>query len=142
MSVDGTYKVEVSMPKGKLPLSIMLKTEGNSLNGSIDGLFGKHDFFDGMIKENDIKWTVLLTSGLFERDEENNNSDDGFFNKLGKFFSESFSEFINEPPHPEIKSVTAFPVEFTATVSGDEITGEIRFGDDATGAFSGVRSDD
>jgi hypothetical protein len=139
MSVDGTYKVEVSMPEGKRSLLITLKTEGNTLSGSIDGPFGKHDFNDGSMKGNDVAWTVVLTPESVNTDEDND-SEGGFFRKLGNFISDSFSEFIMEPPHPDIKSATELSVEFTATIAGDEITGEMKFGDYATGIFKGIRS--
>jgi len=139
MAVDGTYNVEVSMPEGKRSLSITLKTEGNSLSGCIDGPFGKHDFNDGSVTGNDVAWTVVLTPESVETDEDDD-SEGGFFSKLGSFLSDSFSEFIMEPPHPDIKSATELSVDFTATIAGDEITGEMKFGDYATGIFKGVRS--
>lgn len=139
MAVDGTYDVEVSMPEGKRSLSITLKSEGNSLAGSIDGPFGKHDVSDGSVKGNDAAWTVVLTPESVNTDEDGD-SESNFFRKLGSFISDSLSDFIMEPPHPNIKSATELPVEFTATVAGDEITGEMMFGDYATGMFKGVRS--
>jgi hypothetical protein len=139
MAVDGTYNVEVKMPQGTRSMLIALKTEGNALSGSIDGPFGKHDFSDGSIKENDVTWTVLLTPESVTT-EINDDSEGGFFRKLGSFFSDSFSEFIMEPPHPDFRSVTELPVEFTAEITGDEISGEMKFGDYATGVFKGTRS--
>jgi hypothetical protein len=139
MAVDGTYNVEVSMPEGKRSLSITLKTEGNSLSGCIDGPFGKHDFNGGSVTGNVIAWTVVLTPESVESDEDDD-SESGFFRKLGSFISDSLSEFIMETPHPDIKSATVLSVEFTATIAGDEITGEMNFGDYATGIFKGIRS--
>lgn len=139
MAVDGTYKVEVSMPEGIRSLSIALKTEGNSLGGIIDGPFGKHEFTGGSVKGNDIAWKVVLTPESVNTGDDND-SDEGFFKKLGSFISDSLSEFIMEPPHPDIKSTTQLQVEFTAEIAGDEITGEMNFGDYATGIFKGVRS--
>jgi hypothetical protein len=112
MAVDGKYNVEVTMPEGKRSLSIALKTEGNTLSGSIDGPFGEHDFSDGSVKGNDVTWTVKLTP-----------------------------ESVNmETPHPDIKAATELQIEFTAEISGDEISGEMKFGDYATGSFTGVRA--
>ncbi len=139
MAVDGKYNVEVSMPEGKRPLSITLKTEGNALSGSVDGPFGKHDFSGGIVKGNDVAWTVVLTPDSVISDEDND-SEVGFFKKLGNFISDSLSEFIMEPPHPDIKPATEFQVGFTAEIAGDEISGEMEFGDYATGIFRGVRS--
>jgi hypothetical protein len=139
MAVDGTYDVEVSMPEGKRSLSITLKSRGNSLGGNIDGPFGKHDFSGGSVKENDVAWTVVLTPDSVSTDEDDN-SEGGFFKKLGNFFSDSFSEFIMESPHPDIKPETELRIEFTAAIAGEEITGEMKFGDYATGMFKGVRS--
>lgn len=139
MAVDGTYKVEVTMPEGIRSLLITLKTEGNTLNGNIDGPFGKHDFSDGSVKGNEVAWTVLLTPESVAV-EEGGDSESGFFKKLGSFISDSFSEFIMEPPHPGIRSATELPIEFTAEIAGDAISGEMNFGDYATGVFKGIRS--
>jgi hypothetical protein len=138
MAVDGTYKVDVSMPEGTRSLSIVLKTEGDLLKGSIDGPFGKHDISSGSVKGNDVTWTVVLTPDSVDTDEDND-SEGGFFKKLGSFLSDSLSEFIMEPPHPDIKPTTELLVEFTAAIAGDEITGEMKFGDYATGSFRGNR---
>ncbi|UCD08705.1 MAG: hypothetical protein JSU79_10145 [Dehalococcoidales bacterium] len=139
MAVDGTYKVEVSMPEGFRTLLIILKTEGNTLGGSVNGPFGQHDFKGGSIKGNDVAWTVVLTPESVNTDEDDD-SEGGFFEKLGSFVSDSLSEFIMEPPHPDIKSTTVLPVEFKASIAGDEIMGEMKFGDYAPGMFRGIRS--
>ena len=139
MAVDGTYNVEVSMPEGLRTLLITLKTEGNKLGGSIDGPFGKHDFSGGSVKGNDVAWTVVLTPESVNTDEDDA-SENGFFEKLGSFVSDSLSEFIMEPPHPDIKSATVLPVEFKASIAGDEIKGEMKFGDYTPGMFRGIRS--
>jgi hypothetical protein len=138
MAVDGTYDVEVSMPEGKRPLSITLKSEGSSLGGSIDGPFGKHDFSGGSVKGNDVAWTVVLTPESVSTGEDDD-SEGSFFKKIGNFLSDSFSNFIMETPHPDIKSATELQVDFTAEIAGDEITGEMKFGDYATGTLKGVR---
>jgi hypothetical protein len=139
MAVDGKYNVEVTMPEGKRSLSIALKTEGNTLSGSIDGPFGEHDFSDGSVKGNDVTWSVKLTPESVNTDDDDD-SDGGFFKKLGSFISDSLSEFIMETPHPDIKAATELQIEFTAEISGDEISGEMKFGDYATGSFTGVRA--
>ena len=141
MAVDGKYKVEVSMPEGKRSLSIILKTEGNALSGSIDGPFGKHSFRNGRVEGNDIAWRVMLTPESVSKTDDDD-SEGGFFKKLGSFISDSLSEFIMEPPHPDIRSTTEFQIEFTATIAGDEISGKMEFGDYATGSFVGARSTD
>jgi hypothetical protein len=82
---------------------------------------------------------VVLTPESVNTDEDDD-SEAGFFKKLGNFLSDSFSDFIMEPPHPDMKSETELQVEFTATIAGDEITGEMKFGDYATGMFKGIRS--
>jgi hypothetical protein len=139
MAVDGIYDVEVSMPEGVRSLSITLKTEGDSLGGSIDGPFGKHDFVGGSIQGNDIGWTVVLTPESVNTDEDDG-SEGGFFKKLSNFVSGSLSEFIMETPHPDIRSASELQVRFTATIAGDKITGEMQFSDYATGIFTGTRS--
>ncbi|MBN2075130.1 MAG: hypothetical protein JW762_06225 [Dehalococcoidales bacterium] len=139
MALDGTYNVVVSMPEGTRSLSITLKTEGNTLSGSIDGPFGKHDFSSGSVKGNDVAWMVVLTPESVNTDDDDD-SEGGFFKKLGSFISDSLSEFIMEPPHPDIKAATELQIEFTAAISGNEISGEMKFGEYATGMFKGIRS--
>src|SRR4030042_4478437 len=124
MAVDGTYNVEVSMPEGIRSLSITLKTEGNSLGGTIDGPLGKHDFSGGSVRGNDVAWTVVLTPESVNTDEDED-SGGGFFKKLGNFISDSLSEFIMEPPHPDIRSATELQIEFSAAIAGNEITAEM-----------------
>ena len=138
MTVDGTYKVDVSMPEGTRSLSIILKAENDSLKGSIDGPFGKHDISSGSVKGNDVAWRVILTPESANTNE-GDDSERGFFRKLGSFISDSLSDFIMEPPRPDIKPTTELLVEFTAAIAGDEIKGEMKFGDYATGVFQGTR---
>lgn len=140
MAVDGNYKVEVSMPEGKRSLSIKLKSEGGKLSGTIDGPFGEHDFSGGSVSDNSAAWTVMLKHGSDNAGEEN--PDGGLFRKIGRFISDSLSDYIMELPsdQPESRSVTELPVEFSAEVTGDKIKGEMKFGDYATGTFEGVRA--
>ncbi len=142
MAIDGIYDVEVSMPEGKRSLKISLKAEGKSLSGTIDGPFGKHGFSGGSVTGNDAAWTVVLKPGSDDGENQQDDSEGGFLRKLGRFISDSLSESLMEVPSdfPKNQPTSELPVDFKARVTGDEIAGEMKFWDYATGTFKGARS--
>ena len=44
MVVDGKYQVELQTTLGPANISVILKTEGGSLSGTMDGHFGQQSF--------------------------------------------------------------------------------------------------
>jgi hypothetical protein len=143
MAIDGSYDIEVSMPEGKRTLHIVLKSQGKTLTGFVDGPFGKHSFSEGSINNNEVAWTVILKHQAEEtKTVSSEKQDAGFFRKLGKFFGKAFSAPLMEtlPERESEKSKTEMSIEFKATIKGDEINGKMKFGPYAVGDFKGIRT--
>ncbi len=66
MSIDGTYKVEMDTTIGPQSIELTLKSEGDSLSGSMDGHFGPQTFSGGTINGNEFSWTMKLQSPVGE----------------------------------------------------------------------------
>ena len=66
MSVDGSYKVELQTTLGPQPISLILKTDGAFLSGSMDGHFGEQSFSGGTVNGNEVAWSVKLQSPMGE----------------------------------------------------------------------------
>jgi hypothetical protein len=58
MSVDGTYKLTVNTQMGVQTPTLILKEEGGSLSGTLDGQAGKADFSGGTVDGNSASWEV------------------------------------------------------------------------------------
>ena len=66
MAIDGKYNLELQTTLGPQAVILILKTEGGSLSGTMDGHFGNQSFGGGTVKENDIAWSVKLQSPMGE----------------------------------------------------------------------------
>ena len=66
MSVDGKYKIELTTTMGTQPIELTLKTDGDSLSGTMDGYFGQQSFSGGTVKGIDVSWSVELESPVGE----------------------------------------------------------------------------
>jgi len=66
MSVDGKYEVELTTTMGPQPIELTLKTDGDSLSGTMDGYFGQQSFSGGTVSGNDFSWSVELQSPVGE----------------------------------------------------------------------------
>ena len=62
MSIDGKYDVELQTTLGPQAIGLTLKTDGNSISGTMDGHFGQQSFSGGTVDGNDVAWTVRLPS--------------------------------------------------------------------------------
>ncbi|MFC1901011.1 hypothetical protein ACFLYN_05405 [Chloroflexota bacterium] len=60
MAIDGTYKVDVTTVMGTEHIEFTFKTEGNSVGGTIDGLFGFQSFAGGTIDGNDVLISTII----------------------------------------------------------------------------------
>lgn len=59
MAVDGTYNITVHTPMGDQKSKLNLKTEGNSLSGSLeDAMSGVTEFMGGTVNGNEVSWTI------------------------------------------------------------------------------------
>ena len=57
MSIDGTYNVRASTPVGVQEGKIVLKTEGESLSGSVTTRWGTENFTGGKVSGNQFEFT-------------------------------------------------------------------------------------
>jgi hypothetical protein len=143
MVVDGSYDIEVSMPEGKRTIHLVLKSQGKTISGSIDGPFGKYSFSEGSINNNEIAWRVILKHQAEEKGRASvKKQETSFFRKLGRFFGVVYSAppMGTLPERESEKSKTEMPIDFKATVSGDEISGKMKFGPYGIGDFKGIRT--
>lgn len=62
MAVDGKYQGELQTTLGPQPISLVLKTDGRVLSGTMNGNFGEQSFGGGTVDGNDIAWTASLQS--------------------------------------------------------------------------------
>ena len=139
MAVDGIYNVEVTMPMGTRPLIITLKTDGDSLSGTVDGLFGQQLFSEGTVVGDDVSWSVQIQGppgGPMERPRG------GLFRRLMRFVAEALSgPPLGAPMEGSMRGPTGeMKLDFKGTVSGDEISGQVQFGSFGSGTFKGIRS--
>lgn len=143
MAIDGTYDAEISMPAGTRPFKITLKTDGDSLSGTIDGLFGEQPFSEGTVIGDDVSWSVQIQGpprgpgrGPTERPRG------GLFRRLMRFVVEALSgPPLGAPMEGTMRGPAGeITLDFKATVSGNEISGQVQIGSFGSGTFKGTRA--
>ena len=71
MAIDGTYDVQVDTPMGAQPAKLTLKTEGDSLSGSMfSGMVGTAEFSGGTVNGDEVTWQMKVNSPMGELDLE------------------------------------------------------------------------
>ena len=60
-SVDGTWSVTVSSPRGTQNGTLELSSNGTSLRGVWDGPRGRREFSGGRVEQGDVSWEVEMT---------------------------------------------------------------------------------
>ncbi len=98
MGADGTWNTTIDSPMGSQDGTLELKTDAESLSGSITGPQGSMEFSGGSVKGNELAWNVEMTQ-----------------------------------PMP-------MNLEFTATVDGDNLTGQVKLGSFGTAQLKGTRA--
>ncbi len=63
MAVDGTYKIEVDTPMGKMESTLTFKTAGTKLHGTMESPMGKNDF-TGTVKGNEVSWGFEISGPM------------------------------------------------------------------------------
>jgi len=63
MAVDGTYNITMTTPMGPQQAKLTLKSDGNSLSGTMVTSMGT-DNFKGTINGNDLQWTAQATTPM------------------------------------------------------------------------------
>jgi hypothetical protein len=70
MAIDGTYDVQVDTPMGAQPAKLTLKTEGDSLSGSVESQIGSSEFSGGTVNGDEVTWQMKVNSPMGELDLE------------------------------------------------------------------------
>jgi hypothetical protein len=97
VSADGTWNTTIDSPMGTQAGTLELKTDANSLSGSISGPQGSMEFSGGTVNGDELAWNVEMTQPM------------------------------------------AMTLEFTATVDGDNLTGQVKLGSFGTAQLKGTR---
>ena len=63
MAIDGTYKVEMSTQMGSQTGEIIIKSEGNTVNGTYKSPRGEQPF-NGTLDGDKAKWTINIQSPM------------------------------------------------------------------------------
>lgn len=94
MPVDGSWNISMSTPLGEQQARLTLQTEGNVLNGTMEGSAGSTPLTDGTVNGNQVSWNARITSPLsitleFSGAVDGNNISGNV--KLGAFGNATFS---------------------------------------------------
>ena len=60
MSIAGTWNLKLSTPMGEQTPTLILTTDGNELNGSMESPQGKAEFTGGTVDGDNASWTVEM----------------------------------------------------------------------------------
>ncbi len=64
MAIDGTYNIEIETPMGKQEAQLTLKTDGDSLSGSMGSPMGTQEFSGGKVSGDDVSWEMEINSPM------------------------------------------------------------------------------
>jgi hypothetical protein len=64
MSIDGTFNLEINSPMGTRTATLMMKSEGNSLNGTFTDEQGETPLKDGSVTGEGFSFTVEITTPM------------------------------------------------------------------------------
>ena len=64
MAVDGTYKIEMSTPRGTQTGTLALKSDGSSLSGSYTTERGAQSFTGGNVTGDEVAWSTTVTGPM------------------------------------------------------------------------------
>ena len=64
MIVDVAYSIELDTPHGKRTNELTLKTDGNSLSGSLSGDLGTQRFDGGTVTSGNVAWSVQINGPM------------------------------------------------------------------------------
>lgn len=78
MGIDGTYNIVADTPMGKIESTLILKTDGSSLSGSVHSVkTGTVEFDGGMADGNRFEFDVVMKSLLLKLKIHNTGTVDG-----------------------------------------------------------------
>jgi len=94
MAVDGTYNIQIDTPMGAQAGKLTLKTDGNSLSGSVASSMGEQSFDGGTVTGEEFIWSVQVSGpmGQMKLDFKGSVSGDEISGQveLGSFGSATF----------------------------------------------------
>lgn len=65
MAIDGSYNIEVDTPLGKQTAKLVLKSDGNTLSGSVEAeIAGLQEFSGGTVNGDEANWSMELNSPM------------------------------------------------------------------------------
>ena len=64
MAVDGTFNISMSTPMGTQDAKLTLKSDGESLSGSVSGAQGEQSFDGGTVSGDDAAWTIDVSGPM------------------------------------------------------------------------------
>ena len=70
MAIDGTYDVQADTPMGVQSIKIILKTDSDSLSGSVENQIGSSEFSGGTVSGDEVTWQMRINSPMGEIDLE------------------------------------------------------------------------
>jgi hypothetical protein len=63
MAIDGTYKIEIESPMGKMEETFIFKTKGNVLTGKVESQMGTNEI-NGKVDGNNFSWESDIQSPM------------------------------------------------------------------------------
>ena len=64
MAVDGTYNIQIDTPMGSQTGKLTLKTDGDSLSGSIVSSMGEQVFDGGTLTGDEFAWSIQVSGPM------------------------------------------------------------------------------
>lgn len=64
MAVDGTYNIQLNTPMGTQTGKLTLKSDGNSLSGSVVSEMGEQAFRGGTVTGDEFAWSMQVSSPM------------------------------------------------------------------------------
>lgn len=64
MAVDGSYNVEMNSPMGTRTGSLILKTDGDSLTGTVSDEQGEHTLEDGEVSNDEFSFNLRVSTPM------------------------------------------------------------------------------
>ena len=64
MAVDGAFSISMNTPMGTQNAILTLKSDGDSISGSVSGPQGEQSFSGGTVSGDDAAWTIEVSGPM------------------------------------------------------------------------------
>jgi len=64
MAVDGTFEISMNTPMGSQNAKLTLKSDGESVSGSVSSAMGEQPFDGGTISGDDATWSMQVSGPM------------------------------------------------------------------------------